>query len=183
MPAISLPCRLITYKETRPWAEAIREAVLTHKMPPWKADPHFGKWSNDPRLSDAEVATLSAWVTGSKLEGNPADLPPVPVFNDGWKIGKPDVVIAIPEHKLDSTGPDEYTYVSVPTNFTEDRWIVAAELRPGNRKVVHHAHVFVVDEVGQARRSRACCEVARGGLCESLWIKEGTLEHFAWMRL
>ena len=171
------PMSLITYKETRPWAEAIREAVLTHKMPPWKADPHFGKWSNDPRLSDAEVATLSAWVTGSKLEGNAADLPPVPVFNDGWKIGKPDVVIAIPEHKLDSTGPDEYTYVSVPTNFTEDRWIVAAELRPGNRKVVHHAHVFVVDEVAKRAGHAPAAKSLAAAYAESLWIKEGTLEH------
>jgi mono/diheme cytochrome c family protein len=139
------PMSLLTYKDARPWAAAIRQAVITRKMPPWKADPHYGEWSNDPRLSDTEIATIKSWVQGGKLEGDPKDMPQAPAFPDGWKIGKPDAVIAIPEHKLDATGPDEYTYVNVPTNFKEDRWIIAAELRPGNRKVVHHAHVFVVE--------------------------------------
>ena len=66
-----------------------------------------------------------------------------PVFSTDWKIGKPDVIISIPPHSLTADGPDEYEYFTVPTNFTEDKWVVAAELRPGNRKIVHHAHVFV----------------------------------------
>jgi hypothetical protein len=139
------PMSLLTYRETRPWAAAIKQAVLTGTMPPWKADPEFGRWSNDARLSQAEKDTIIAWVNGSKSEGDPKNMPPMPTFSDGWKIGKPDVVISIPEHKLDAKGPDEYTYVKVPTNFTEDKWVVAAELRPGNRRIVHHAHVFVVD--------------------------------------
>jgi hypothetical protein len=140
------PMSLLTYKDARPWAAAIKQAVVTGKMPPWKADPAHGKWSNDARLSDAEKNTLLAWINGAKLEGDPKDMPPTPVFPDGWKIGKPDAIVAIPEHKLEATGPDEYSYVTVPTNFTEDKWVTAAELRPGNRKVVHHAHVFVVED-------------------------------------
>jgi hypothetical protein len=140
------PMSLLTYKDARPWAAAIKQAVVTGKMPPWKADPAHGKWSNDARLSDAEKNTLLAWINGTKLEGDPKDMPPTPVFPDGWKIGKPDAIVAIPEHKLEATGPDEYSYVTVPTNFTEDKWVTAAELRPGNRKVVHHAHVFVVED-------------------------------------
>jgi hypothetical protein len=147
------PMSLLTYKDTRPWAAAIKQAVVTGKMPPWKADPAHGKWSNDARLSDTEKNTLLAWINGAKLEGNPADMPPTPVFPDGWKIGKPDAVVAIPEHKLDATGPDEYSYITVPTNFTEDKWVTAAELRPGNRKVVHHAHVFVVDPDAQTKKA------------------------------
>jgi hypothetical protein len=139
------PMSLLTYKEARPWAAAIREAVLTRKMPPWKADPSIGKWSNDPSLSQHEIEIIKAWTEGAKLEGDPKDLPPMPVFTEGWHIGKPDLVISIPEHKLEAKGPDEYSYVNVPTHFTEDKWVVAAELRPGNRKVVHHAHVFVVE--------------------------------------
>ena len=139
------PMPLIRYQEVKPWAAAIREAVLARKMPPWKADPHIGKWANDPSLADSDIATIQAWVAGGKLEGNPADLPPVPVWTDGWRIGKPDAIVTIPEHKIESSGPDEYTYVTVPTNFTEDRWVTSAELRPGNRKIVHHAHVFVFD--------------------------------------
>lgn len=137
------PMPLITYKDVRPWAAAIREAVVERKMPPWMADPTIGHWSNDPRLSEREIETIRIWAEGPKLEGDPNKLPPVPRFPDGWKIGEPDVVIAIPERTLAGSGPDEYSYIDVPTNFNEDRWIVAAELRPGNRKIVHHAHVFV----------------------------------------
>jgi len=139
------PMSLESYAEARPWAAAIRQAVLSRKMPPWKADPHFGSWSNDSSLSDSEISVIKAWVDGSKLEGDPHDLPSLPKFSAGWKIGQPDVVLSIPEQKLESTGPDNYVYVTIPTNFTEDKWVVAAELRPGNRKVVHHAHVFVVE--------------------------------------
>ncbi len=147
------PMSLLTYKDARPWAAAIKQAVVTGKMPPWKADPAHGKWSNDARLSDTEKNTLLAWINGAKLEGDPKDMPPPPVFPDGWKIGKPDAVVAIPEHKLDATGPDEYSYITVPTNFTEDKWVTAAELRPGNRRIVHHAHVFVVDPDAQTKKT------------------------------
>src|SRR5579862_2455532 len=87
------PMPLVTYKEARPWAASIKEAVLSRKMPPWKADPHYGRWSNDPRLSDVEVATIRSWVDGAKAEGDAKDLPAPPDFHDGWKIGKPDMVI------------------------------------------------------------------------------------------
>src|SRR5579885_3812428 len=83
------PMPLITYNDAKPWAAAIKEAVVTRKMPPWKADPHYGKWSNDSSLTDAEIATLREWADGGRLEGNPKDLPPVTHFeDDGWKIGK-----------------------------------------------------------------------------------------------
>jgi hypothetical protein len=59
---------LITYSQVKPWAASIKEAVLMRKMPPWKADPHYGKWSNDPSLSDEEIATLKSWAGGAKLD-------------------------------------------------------------------------------------------------------------------
>jgi mono/diheme cytochrome c family protein len=148
------PMSLLTYHEARPWAAAIKQAVITGKMPPWKADPKYGKWSNDARLSDEEKNTLIAWANGTKAEGDPKDMPAPPSFADGWKIGKPDAVIAIPEQKLAATGPDQYTYIKVPTHFTEDKWVTAAELRPGNRKVVHHAHVFVVEPEQQSAEKK-----------------------------
>ncbi len=137
------PMPLITYSEVKPWAASIKEAVLMRKMPPWKADPHYGKWSNDSSLSDAEIQTLKAWVDGGKLEGDPKALPVAPVFEEGWRAGKPDLIVAIPERKIAPDTADDQVSIHVPTNFTEDRWVVSAELRPGNRKVVHHAHVFV----------------------------------------
>jgi len=177
------PMSLLTYKEARPWAASIRQAVVSRVMPPWRADPHVGQWSNDPRLSAAEIETIKNWTEGPKAEGDPKQMPPMPEFSNGWKIGKPDAVIAIPEHELAGSGPDEYTYVTVPTNFKEDRWITAAELRPGNRKIVHHAHVFVVDAAPHTSAANATATKAEGNPTEEyakwLRIKEGTLE---WVR-
>ena len=137
------PMSLITYREVKPWAAAIREAVATRTMPPWKADPHYGKFSNDSSLTDSEIVLIKAWADGGKPEGDATKLPPAPTYSTDWKIGNPDLVIAIPRHELSAKGPDEYEKFIVPTNFKEDRWVIAAELRPGNRKVVHHAHVQV----------------------------------------
>ena len=139
------PMSFLSYQEVKPWAAAIRESVLTRKMPPWKADAHYGKWANDWSLSDREIDTIKTWVDQGKKEGDPKSLPPTPVFTTDWKIGKPDAIIAIPPHTLTATGPDEYEFFTVPTNFTEDKWVVAAELRPGNRKIVHHAHVYITE--------------------------------------
>lgn len=138
------PMSLLTYKDARPWAASIREAVVSRAMPPWRADPNFGSFSNDLRLSDAEIETVRAWVTQGAEEGDSLKAPAAPHYDDNWKIGKPDAVIDIGEtHVVDAGGPDEYVYFEVPTGFTQDRWVQAAELRPGNRRVVHHAHVWV----------------------------------------
>jgi hypothetical protein len=169
------PMSLLTYKDARPWAAAIRQAVVTRKMPPWLAEPAIGHWSNDPRLSDAEIQTIRTWVEGPKPEGDPKDMPAPPSFPDGWKIGKPDAVFSIPVHTLEPKGPDEYTYVDVPTHFQEDRWIVAAELRPGNRKIVHHAHVFVKGaNAAQKKSDTPATEYAKW-----IRIRQGSLE---WVR-
>jgi hypothetical protein len=168
------PMSLLTYKEARPWAAAMKQAVLTGKMPPWKADPHYGKWSNDMSLTPEEKNIIVAWASGAKLEGDPKDLPPMPAFTEGWKIGKPDAVLSIPEQKLEAKGPDEYTYITVPTNFTEDKWVVAAELRPGNRKVVHHAHVFVIDPEEKASAKKE--DNPAINFTHWLQVHEGSLE-------
>ena len=94
------PMSLLTYRDARPWAAAMKEAVATGKMPPWKADPRYGKWSNDPRLTPAEIMTIRAWADGGKAEGDPKELPPQPEFTEGWKIGQPDLVISIPNTTL-----------------------------------------------------------------------------------
>ena len=122
-------------------------------MPPWHADPKVGDFINDPRLSDAEIATIDSWVRTGAKEGDPRDLPPVPVFAEGWHI-KPDVVLTIPESRVSASTMDDYEYIYVPTNFTEDRWIQAAEVLPGDRRVVHHATVSVIaaDKVAKKRK-------------------------------
>ena len=138
------PMSLLTYKDARPWAKAIREKVLERKMPPWLADPRHGRFENDRRLSQQEIDTTVGWVDGGAIQGEESDLPPMPKLEPGWIIGKPDAVIALQEEiDVPADGVIPYKYFTVPTNFTEDRWIQAAEIRPGNRSVVHHIIVFV----------------------------------------
>jgi hypothetical protein len=144
------PMSLLDYKSARPWAKAIREAVLARKMPPWFADPHWGSFSNDARLSESEIETIKTWVDGGAAEGEARDLPAAPVFIEGWRLGKPDIVIDIGQDFEIKPGKDAYEHFTVPTNFTEGRWIRAAEIRPGNRRVVHHVHVSVVADERQA---------------------------------
>lgn len=137
------PMSLMTYKDTRPWARAIREAVVQRKMPPWHADPKVGEFLNDPRLTGEEIATIDAWVRTGTKEGDAKDLPPAPIFLEGWHI-KPDLVLTIPEFAVTGGSQDDYEYIYVPTNFTEDKWVQAAEVLPGDRRVVHHATVSVI---------------------------------------
>jgi hypothetical protein len=138
------PFSVLSYKDARPWAKSIREKVLSREMPPWGADPHYGEFSNDTRLKQSEIDAIVAWVDGGAKEGAPKDLPPAPDFSNAWRIGKPDVVLSMPEEfTLGERGADDYIYFRVPTNFTEDKWVQAAEFRPGNKRVVHHAVVFI----------------------------------------
>jgi mono/diheme cytochrome c family protein len=147
------PMSLLTYKEARPWAKSIREKVLSGVMPPWHADPHYGNFKNDRRLSQKEIATIVGWVDGGAKEGNARDLPPLPRFAEGWQIGKPDVVLSMSEaYDVPAEGTVRYQYFFIPTNFTEDRWVQAAEVRPGNTAVVHHVIVFVVGPDAVKRR-------------------------------
>lgn len=149
------PMSLLDYQSARPWAKAIRAAVLTRKMPPWFADPRYGEFANDARLSEQEIDTIKAWVDGGSAEGDPADLPARPTFAVGWSLGRPDVVIDIGQNFTVPAGRDVYQDFVVPTNFTEGKWIRAAQVLPGNRKLVHHVHVLVLTESGGPPRERA----------------------------
>ncbi len=142
------PMPLLTYQQARPWAKAIKSALLTGKMPPWQADPRYGKFSNDLRLAPGEKETLLAWVDGGAPEGSPADAPKPRAFVEGWRIPAPDMVFEMPQpFNVPANGAIDYQYISVPTHFTEDKWVEAVEVRPGNRAAVHHA-IVVVDSPG-----------------------------------
>ncbi|HYK61724.1 MAG TPA: thiol-disulfide isomerase [Bryobacteraceae bacterium] len=137
------PMPLLSYSEARPWAKAIKTAVLSHKMPPWYADPHVGTFSNNPSLSQAEIDTLVKWADNGAPEGNPADASAPRKFTEGWTIGKPDQVLDIgTDFKVPAKGTIEYTYFVVPTGFTEDRWVKEIEVRAGNSAVVHHVVLY-----------------------------------------
>jgi hypothetical protein len=138
------PMSFMSYKEVRPWAKSIREKVVTREMPPWFADPKQGEFSNDCRLSQKDIDTIAAWVEGGAVEGNPKEMPPNPKFTEGWQIGQPDAVLAMTEeYSIPAEGVIPYKYFAVPTNFAEDKYIQFAEIRQGNRKLVHHVIVDV----------------------------------------
>jgi hypothetical protein len=137
------PMSFMSYQEARPWAKAIKAAVLSKKMPPWFADPKYGHFQNDHRLSDADVSTLVAWADGGAPEGNAKDKPAPVQFTEGWNI-KPDAVFTMPNaFEVPASGILEYQYIVVPTHFDKDTWVTAAEVRPGNRTVMHHVIIYV----------------------------------------
>jgi hypothetical protein len=137
------PMSLLTYNDTRPWAKAIKEAVLTRKMPPWYADPHVGKFANDRSLTQAEISALVGWVDGGAKAGEPKDAPAPLAFTEGWTIGKPDMVLDTGvDFQVPAKGTIDYTYFAVPTGFTEDKWIRDIEVRPGNKILVHHIVLY-----------------------------------------
>src|SRR5262249_21816728 len=138
------PMSLLSYKDARPWARSIREMVATRQMPPWHADPHYGSFSNDKRLSQREIDTVVAWVDQGAREGDPQDLPPVPGFVEGWAIGARAVVLARTyPYRILAGGAHKYVYSTMPTTFKEDKGFGAADIHPANKAVVHHVRAFI----------------------------------------
>jgi hypothetical protein len=119
------------------------EAVGDRRMPPWFADPNFGHFANDPRLTDEEVRTLKRWACdGGRTYGNDKHLPPAKEFADGWTIGKPDVIFELPEEQtISATLSENLRFFLTPSGFKEGVWIQAVEVRPTNPAVVHHVNV------------------------------------------
>jgi len=143
-PSEAAPFSMLTYEQTRPWAAAMKEAVKTRKMPPWFADPHYGKFTNGRTLTDAEISTIVAWADGGAPQGDGNDMPAQVNFVEGWQIGKPDLIIKLPKpYPVPVSGVVDYQHIIVHTGFTEDRWVQAAEVRPTERAVVHHIIAFV----------------------------------------
>ena len=142
------PMTLTSYEDVRPWAKVIKNKVVSREMPPWGADPaHSLKMRNDRSLTPAQIDTIVAWVDGGAPKGSDADLPPMPTFAEGWTFGRePDAILEMP---VDFAIPAEgelgvqMFYSKVP--WSEDKFAETLEIRPGNRAVVHHAGVFVVD--------------------------------------
>jgi hypothetical protein len=143
-PGEAAPMSFLSYETTRPWAKAIKTAVLTKKMPPWFADPHYGKFSNDRTMAQADVDTLVAWADTGATAGDAKDAPKPIDWVEGWRIGKPDMVISMPTaFNVPASGTIDYQYIVIPTGFTEDKYVQLAEARPGTPAVVHHIIAFI----------------------------------------
>ena len=135
---------LTSYREVRPWARAIRQAVLQRTMPPWHASPETSHaFRNDRSLTQAELATILAWVDAGCPEGKPVPAF-VPVHHpDGWRLGVPDFVAEIPGFDVPSSGQLQYSFLIVPLHFEHDTWVRAAEFRIDHPAVVHHMNAFI----------------------------------------
>jgi hypothetical protein len=145
----SAPMSLMTFEETRPWARSIKERVARREMPPWHLDKTVGirKYKNDISLSDDEIATVVKWVDSGAPQGNPADLPKPLDFSkeNTWFIGTPDVLVTTDEFKMYAKGSDWWIDQYAEITLTEDRWIKAMEVKPSNRRVVHHCVVYAIE--------------------------------------
>src|SRR6266571_4730742 len=129
------PMSFLTYRDVRPWAKAIKAAVVKRQMPPWFADPAYGHFANDKRLTDAEIVTLSAWADSGAVEGDANDKPAPIAFHDGWNV-EPDMIIEMPNgFNVPATGTVTYKNILVKKSSPEDVWVLAAEMRPGNPQV------------------------------------------------
>jgi hypothetical protein len=149
------PMSLLTYEAARPWARAMKNRVVAREMPPWHADPAYGEFVNERRLSGDEIETIAKWVDAGAPQGNPADAPPPITWPDaGWVI-KPDVVVKGAEFKVPNKGVVEWLYLTVPSGFTTDTWVTSMELRPGNAQVTHHYCVFFRDHTPDVKYGQA----------------------------
>ncbi len=146
------PFSLSDYDEVVGWSEMIREVVDEERMPPWHANPEYGEFVNDCRLSGEEKQLIFDWVDNGSPEGDPADLPDPPTFVDGWTAGEPDQIVYMSEqpYNVAAEGTVEYQFYTADPGWKEDKWIKVAEARPGNREIVHHILCFIMSDGGVA---------------------------------
>jgi hypothetical protein len=138
------PMAFTSYKQVRPWAGAIREAVISRKMPPWHAEAGSAHpFRNDRSLTKAEIDSLVAWVDAGAPEGEPGREVSIAPPESNWKLGKPDLVVQVPGFQVPKTGPVPYSFLIVPLHLDQDTWIRAGEFRIDQRSVIHHINAFV----------------------------------------
>ena len=135
---------LVSYEQARTWSAKIQSAVEMKMMPPWFADPRFGKFSNDPSLTAEQIRTITDWAKAGALAGNQKDAPPARRRSGEWNIPQPDVIVEMPQAvRIPANGEIEYEYEIVPTHFAEDKWVQMVEARPTSAEHVHHAVVYI----------------------------------------
>jgi hypothetical protein len=138
------PMPLTSYKEVRPWARAIRQAVLTKAMPPWHAAPAgTHSFRNDRSLFKAEIDLISAWTDANCPEGTPLPAFQPPSHDSRWKFGHPDLVVQVPGFQVPASGQLQYSFLITPLHLDHDTWVSAAEFRIDQRAVVHHMNAFI----------------------------------------
>ncbi len=146
------PFTLLSYQDVKKRAEQIVDVTQSRYMPPWLPEPGYGRFANERRLSVEEKGLLKQWVLEGGAEGDPKTLPPAPTWPEGWMLGKPDLVVTMPESfSLEAAGPDVYRNFVIPVTIDRDRYVRAIEFVPGNFRIVHHAFIKV-DATGASRK-------------------------------
>jgi tetratricopeptide (TPR) repeat protein len=143
-PGEAAPFSLLNYQDTAKFAAQIAAITRSRIMPPWLPAPSDLKFAGDLRLSDQQIAVLQKWADEGAREGDPHDLPSPPPFTPGWQLGKPDAVLrARKPYPLPAGGTDNYWNFIFTTNLSSTRWVRAIEIRPGEKRVVHHANLLI----------------------------------------
>ena len=151
-PGESGPFSLLTYQDAVKHVVQIGVVTQDRIMPPWKPVPGFGRFREERRLSDRQVALIAEWIKGGMPEGPASDRPASPQFASDWQLGEPDLVLEMPqEFSISASGDDVHQHFVIPTGLSRDRLVEAIEFRPGNSAVVHHAG-FYMDVTGAARK-------------------------------
>jgi hypothetical protein len=135
------PFEMVSYDVIKGYAPMIRETLMTKRMPPWFADPHVGKWSNDTSLTAAETRTLIHWIEAGAPRGSGEDILRTQAGEaPEWPtaLGKPDVIVTLPAFSVPANGVIEYQRMVVDNPFKEDAWLRAVAFKPGARPVLHH---------------------------------------------
>jgi hypothetical protein len=149
------PMPFQTFEQARRYATNIASVVQRAYMPPWKPVAGHGEFQSERRLTPSEIQTLDAWAKAGTPAGDMTFAPTPPTFTEGWALGKPDLILKMPEaYRVPVSGPDLYRCFVLPTGLTEDKQVVAVEYRPGNKSVVHHI-IGYIDTQGQGRKRDA----------------------------
>jgi tetratricopeptide (TPR) repeat protein len=168
-PGEAAPFSLLSYADAKKHARQIAEVARSRAMPPWLPEPQGLKFADELRLSEAEIARIERWVTQGAVEGDAADLPAPPKFVEGWRLGKPDLILtaakplALPPQGTDTYWNFIFPVPVDPDSITQTRWVKAIEIRPGDKRYVHHANILV-DREGSSRRREAEPGAGFGGM-------------------
>jgi mono/diheme cytochrome c family protein len=148
------PFALMSYTDAKKRAAQLVSVTESRFMPPWHADSH-GEFRDERKLTPEQIATIREWVAAGSPEGSPSAVPAPPKFPQGWSLGKPDLTLEPTKaYTLAAEGGDVYRCFVIPSGQTEDRYVAAIEVRPGNAKVVHHVIAYL-DVSGKAKQVEA----------------------------
>ena len=163
-PGEAAPFSLLNYSDVKKHARQIVDVTQSRAMPPWLPQPQKLKFADELRLSDAEIRMIQRWVEQGEIEGNPADVPAQPKFVEGWRLGKPDLVLTANKPlTLPPSGTDTYWNFIFPVPIQQTRWVKAIEIRPGDKRYVHHANILV-DREGSSRQRETEPGAGFGGM-------------------